>query len=380
MSLELVARFARDDFDIAINTSIPTDRVSALFGPSGAGKSTILRLIAGLDRYEGATVRFNNQTWQNEQTFIPPHQRRIGYVFQHLNLFPHLTASNNLFYAEKRSHKSGGLGRKSVIDMLDLGTLLDRYPHQLSGGEKQRVAIARAILSNPDILLMDEPLGSIDTKARSRILPYLQNLHLNSDIPVIYVSHSIDEVMYLCDLVFSVNRGEIVSESNVLDFSAQNDADTEESSAIIRCTVLETQAPETQALETNVQEKNAQGTSGLASADNFSLTPLSFEGQTLLIAADHFRTGDHIRVKIPARDVSLIRTPIESSIVNVLPTIITDISDPGSGPSALLKLQCGEQQLLARITRKSLHDLKFEVNEKVFAQIKGVALMSDHER
>lgn len=370
MSLELIASFARDDFDIAINTSIPTDRVSALFGPSGAGKSTILRLIAGLDRYEGATVRFNNQTWQDEQTFVPPHHRKIGYVFQHLNLFPHLTASNNLLYAEKRSHKSGGLGRKSVIEMLDLGTLLRRYPHQLSGGEKQRVAIARAILSNPDILLMDEPLGSIDSKARSRILPYLQNLHLNSDIPVIYVSHSVDEVLYLCDLVYSVNRGKIVSERNVLDFSAQNDADTEESSAIIRCTVM----------EMDTSGSSVPGSNGLASAENFSLTPLSFEGQTLLIAADHFRTGDHIRVKIPARDVSLIRTPIESSIVNVLPTVITDISDPGSGPSALIKLQCGEQQLLARITRKSLVDLKFEVNEKVFAQIKGVALMSDHER
>ncbi|MFT7218935.1 MAG: molybdate transport system ATP-binding protein [Candidatus Azotimanducaceae bacterium] len=370
MSLELIASFARDDFDIAINTSIPTDRVSALFGPSGAGKSTILRLIAGLDRYEGATVRFNSQTWQDEQTFVPPHHRQIGYVFQHLNLFPHLTASANLLYAEKRSHKPGGLGRKSVIEMLDLGTLLGRYPHQLSGGEKQRVAIARAILSNPDILLMDEPLGSIDTKARNRILPYLQNLHLNSDIPVIYVSHSVDEVLYLCDLVYSINRGKIVSERNVLDFSAQNDADTEESSAIIRCTVM----------EMDISGSSVPGSNGLASAENYSLTPLSFEGQFLLIAADHFRTGDHIRVKIPARDVSLIRTPIESSIVNVLPTVITDISDPGFGPSALIKLQCGEQQLLARITRKSLHDLKFEVNEKVFAQIKGVALMSDHER
>ena len=205
MTLDVHAHFERRGFSISVDTSLPTDRVSALFGPSGSGKTTLLRLIAGLDRHAGTTVQFDGETWQNESTFLPAYQRRVGYVFQHLNLFPHLDAQGNLQYAEARCRKHSTQGkspdRAQVIDMLDLSHLLKRFPHELSGGEKQRVAIARALLSNPRVLLMDEPLGSIDAAARNRILPYLQTLHLNLEIPVVYVSHSVDEVLFLADMV-----------------------------------------------------------------------------------------------------------------------------------------------------------------------------------
>lgn len=358
MTLDVSAHFERAEFSIFIDTSLPTDRVSALFGPSGSGKTTLLRLIAGLDRHEGATVKFNGEIWQDENSFVPAHKRQVGYVFQHLNLFPHLSADGNLRYAETRCSKRlarlNRLDREHVIDMLDLSHLLKRFPHELSGGEKQRVAIARALLSNPGVLLMDEPLGSIDAGARNRILPYLQTLHLNLEIPVVYVSHSIDEVLFLADTVYSMSAGRIVAENTALEFSA-NPGDGNETSAIIQC---------------QVQDKDPE----------FELTSVRFENQQLLIVADQFRKGDGIRVKIPARDVSITRAPVESSIVNVIETTIAEIDDPGHGPAALLRLGCGEQHLFARITRKSLADLKLTRGETVYAQIKGVALMTDHDR
>jgi molybdate transport system ATP-binding protein len=358
MTLEIRAKIARSGgFSLDIDMSIPDRQVSALYGPSGSGKSTILRLIAGLENEEGVTISFNEMIWQKGKKFLPPHQRRVGYVFQHLMLFPHLNAEENLNYAETRQQKSGGLTRGEVVEMLDLGHLLKQMPGQLSGGEQQRVAIARALLSNPQLLVMDEPLGSIDTTAKNRILPYLQRLHTRLEIPVVYVSHSLNEVQYFADTVFSISEGRILNQRSVVEFSTQDlsspDADL---AAILRCEVAE-------------------------SIDDFSLTRLIFGDEVLYIASDRFELGDKIRVRIPARDVSLARQrQPESSILNSVQTRIVEITEPTSGPSAIVRLQCGSQYLLARITRKSLHDLNLKIDETIYAQIKGVALMAEYER
>jgi molybdate transport system ATP-binding protein len=204
---------------------------------------------------------------------------------------------------------------------------------------------------------MDEPLGSIDTESRYRILPYLQRLHTTLGIPFIYVSHSMDEVLYLADQVFVLGAGRVTQSGSVVEFSVDGPGITQPDAAtIIRCQV------------TNQDTAN-------------QLTEVSFENQVLYIAADKYVAGDAISVRIPARDVSIaLEKPVSSSILNILSTRISEIHDPGNGPTVVIRLSCGEQQLLARITRKSLTELNLSPGERVFAQIKGVALMTDYER
>ena len=360
MSLLIQAKVKRQGgFELNVDVAFPDREVSALFGPSGSGKSTILRLLAGLDHVPGTRVSFNKVVWQDERTFVAPNQRHIGYVFQHLNLFPHLSVSGNLDYAEARRQSGGGLSRHDLLDILNLSSLLEKRPRQLSGGEQQRVAIARALLSNPDLIVMDEPLGSLDQAAKDRILPYLQRLHRSLEIPIIYVSHALDEILYFADTVFEIADGKITGESSVIDFSVSgthigNHINQPEAAAIVSC---------------RVKSENKQ----------YALTELQFEDTLLLVSAGPLVNGESVRVKIPARDVSLSRQRNESSIINVIATTIAHIHDPETGASAVVKLKCGNQFLLALITRKSLQELRFEIGEPIFAQIKGVALMTQHD-
>ena len=356
MSLSIQARVEREGgFELDVNVTFPDRQVSALFGASGSGKSTILRLLAGLDHIPGIRVSFGDTVWQDTKTFVPPNRRHIGYVFQHLNLFPHLSVSGNLDYAEARRQSGGGLSRQDLLDILNLSNLLEKLPGQLSGGEQQRVAIARALLSNPDLIVMDEPLGSLDQAAKNRILPYLQRLHRSLEIPIIYVSHVVDEILYLADTVFEISAGKITGENSVIDFSVSGThINQPEAAAIVSC---------------RVRSENEQ----------HSLTELQFEDTQLLVSAGQLINGESVRVKIPARDVSLSRKRNESSIINVIATTIEHIHDPGTGASAVVKLKCGNQFLLALITRKSLQELHFEIGEPIFAQIKGVALMTQHD-
>ncbi len=357
MPLKLNCNLTRGAFSLRVDTEFADRRVSALFGPSGAGKTSVLRIIAGLDHTPGAQVSFNEEIWQDEHTFIPAHRRGIGYVFQQLNLFPHLSAADNLAYASHRRHKPEGLSQDEIIDMLDISDLLDKRPGQLSGGEQQRVAIARALLSHPKLLLMDEPLGAIDQFARNRILPYLQRVHHALDIPVIFISHSLEEVLYLADHVYQIEAGRVASASAAIEFAVSDAGATHNNAAaIVSCEVIDTEAA-------------------------YALTRVSLDGQTLYISAEGFDPGELIRVKIPARDVSLTRTKAtETSIINIIEGTVLDIQPASNGPVATVTLACGQQRLLARITRKSVNDLGLMAGDKVFAQIKGVALLTDYER
>ena len=357
MTLHLNCRVARGAFLLDLEARFPDREVTALFGPSGSGKTSILRLIAGLDHAPGVRVEFNGKVWQDGQTFVPPHRRRIGYVFQHLNLFPNMSAGRNLDYAEQRAHSSEGLSRTDIVDVLEIGGLLAKLPNQLSGGEMQRVAIARTLLSHPGLMLMDEPLGSIDQAARNRILPYLQRVHQLLDIPVILVSHSMEEVLYLADTVMEIRQGQLMRQDTVIGFSTSESAVADsDAAAILRCRVVE---PDT----------------------NYGLTSLDVEGQKLMVSKTGFSVGDQLRVRIPARDVSITREPArETSILNILECTVQGITDPGEGPAAMVSLACGRQTLLARITRLSLHQLALGQGDRVYAQIKGVALMIEYER
>ncbi len=361
MSIQVNANIRRQSgFTLDVNLEFSPDRVTALYGPSGSGKTTILRLLAGLEQNtQQVQVTSTNVTWHSDDVFVPPHQRNIGYVFQQANLFPHLTVEGNLEFARKRkSEVDHHIDEAQVIDLLDLAPLIKSSTQQLSGGEKQRVAIARALFSNPGLLMMDEPLGSIDTEARLRILPYLQRLQESLDIPLIYVSHSLDEVLYLADFVHVLDEGRVVSSSSVMEFAADIERGAEEpdAAAIIQCQV---EAPE----------------------DDYSLTRVSFENQELFISGNTYAAGDQITVRVPARDVSLTRTAAtDSSIINILDAVVHEIHNSGSGPSAMVKLKVGNQFLLARITRKSLATMGLSLGDSVCVQIKGVALMTDYDR
>ena len=357
MSLVLSANTLRSRyFNFAIDLTIESDRVTAIYGASGSGKTTLLRLITGLDHQNGVEVKFNDVVWQNERVFVPAHLRRIGFVFQHLNLFPHLTAAKNLEFAIKRHKKNPDLEHKDIIDMLDLGSLLPKRPENLSGGEQQRVAIARALLSNPQLLVMDEPLGSIDTVAKNRILPYLQRLHDTLKVPMIYVSHALDEVLTLADNVIFLKDGQSIHQQSVFDFSIYGpDADLPQGAAIISCRV------------SNLDSDNG-------------LIILNFENQTMYLAADSYSLGDVVRVRVPARDVSLtLEKAASSSILNIFEGKISQIHDNMDGPTVVAHIRCGKQNLLARITRKSLSDLGLKIGQRVYAQVKGVALMVNND-
>ena len=357
MTLGIQCKINRGNFVLDVDTELPDREVSALFGASGSGKTSILRLIAGLDQEAGVKVSFNGQTWQDETNFVPAHERRVGYVFQHINLFPNMSAGGNLDYAEKRTHSNHGLSRQEIVEVLDIGPLLEKVPTHLSGGEQQRVAIARSLLSHPQLLLMDEPLGSVDQAAKNRILPYLQRVHQLLDIPVVFVSHSLDEVLYLADNVLEISEGRIVQHAPVIEFSTSESATAgSDAAAIVRCAV--------EALD-----------------EQYSLTQLNLEGQPLMVSAPGFAKGDQVRVKIPARDVSVSRErSLSSSILNVIECRITSMTQVKGDPTSLIRLTTGDQTLLARVTRKSVDDLSLKEGESVFAQIKGVALMIDYER
>ena len=365
MSIELNLDLTRDTgFRLKAALSFSPGRVTALYGPSGAGKTTILRLLAGLERGtadDKIEVIFNGNTWQSDTHFVPPHQRRIGYVFQHLHLFPHLNVRDNLEFAARRAHRprhnkqlATTKDKQQILALLDLTRLLDVSIDQLSGGERQRVAIGRALFSQPEILVMDEPLGALDPATRARILPYLQKLQARLDIPLIYVSHAFDEVTYLSDFIHVMAAGRVVKSCSVIEFARdpQQALSEPDAAAIIQCQVVR------------------QDT-------DYALTEIDFEAQRLFISDTRYKPGDSIRLRVPARELSLTRVaPETSSILNLLQMKITDIQDPGTGASAMITLTAGEQHLLARITRKSLARLQLITGEDIFVQIKGVALVT----
>ncbi|HEX5756043.1 MAG TPA: molybdenum ABC transporter ATP-binding protein, partial [Arenimonas sp.] len=217
----IAAKFALDwpGFALDVELALPARGVSALFGPSGSGKTTVLRCLAGLERARGA-MRVGNEVWQDQARFLPTHRRPIGYVFQDAALFPHLSVLGNLRYGQRRSRDASSVDLKQAIELLGIGDLLDRKPDTLSGGERQRVAIARALAVGPRLLLLDEPLAALDAARKREVLPYLETLHESLDIPVVYVSHSSDEVARLADHLVLLDAGRVRAQGPLLQLAA----------------------------------------------------------------------------------------------------------------------------------------------------------------
>ncbi|WP_192878966.1 molybdenum ABC transporter ATP-binding protein [Ephemeroptericola cinctiostellae] len=223
-TMHIALQLKRHTCDLDVDLTLPIQGITALFGPSGSGKTTLLRGLAGLDRVKQGHIRVGESIWQNEQIFVPTHCRALGYVFQENSLFPHLSVKHNLEYGLKRCPKERQqYSFEQVVAWLGLSDLLKRQPHELSGGQRQKVAIGRAILTSPELLLMDEPLSNLDQGSKNEILPYLKRINVEANIPMIYVSHALSEVLYLADTLVLIDQGRITAVGSPHDLAAQLD-------------------------------------------------------------------------------------------------------------------------------------------------------------
>ena len=329
--------------------------ITALFGRSGAGKTTLLNVIAGLARPQRGRVAVDGRTLFDSARGIdvPPHARRVGYVFQEGRLLPHLTVRHNLVYGRFFSRKKTSLGLENTIRLLGIGHLLERRPEALSGGEKQRVAIGRALLANPEILLFDEPLASLDAPRKAEILYYVERLRDEVGIPIVYVSHSLEEVVRLADTVVLMSDGRVLATGPVREMAGRIELrpylGRQEGGAVIEARVA------AQDLE-----------NGLAR--------LEFAGGALEIPDVESLPGELVRVRVRARDVSLaLSRPSGLSIRNVLAGTVMSLGNE-EGPSMDVQLDLGGTPLIARITRKSARELGLRPGLEVYALIKSVSI------
>jgi molybdate transport system ATP-binding protein len=343
------------EFTLDVDLDLPGRGVTALFGHSGSGKTTLLRLIAGLAHTPDGYLAMKGEIWQDARTCLPTHKRPLGYVFQEASLFPHLTARGNLEYGMKRSaERLDTAALDHVIDLLGIGGRVARRPHQLSGGERQRVAIARALAIKPRLLLMDEPLSALDLKRKQEILPYLERMHDELDIPVLYVSHAPDEVARLADHIVALEAGRVVAQGPLEETLARVDLPIKlgEDAGVV--------------LEGRVAERDAE----------WHLARIEFPGGSLWVREGGHNVGERVRVRILARDVSLARTPhAGTSILNTLPAVVVDSVDDAHPALTLVKLRVGESPLLARLTKRSANALEITPGQLLYVQIKAVALI-----
>jgi molybdate transport system ATP-binding protein len=350
-------RLPRGAFTLDVNLQLPGHGVTALFGPSGCGKTTCLRAIAGLERARPGVVVVNGEVWQDDNDCIwrATHQRRLGYVFQEASLFDHLTVRGNIGYGMRRL----AAGRKAVevsemVDLLGIAHLMDRKPNALSGGERQRVAMARALCASPHLLLMDEPLAALDAARKAEVLPYLQALHRDLEIPVIYVSHSIDEIARLADYMVVLRDGSVLAQGPTHELMVRMDlplAHGDAAASVVEAEVLTHDARD-------------------------HVTTVTFDqGTLLLVSAGGHAPGERLRLRIQARDVSVtLSMPAQTSILNVLPATVMQLTEDSPGQCMVL-LAVGGARVLARVTQRSARALALSPGQPVFAQIKGVAIV-----
>lgn len=349
------ARFKIDwrGFTLDVDLHLPGQGVTALFGHSGSGKTTLLRCIAGLERAPVGRLVVAGEPWQDTKHWLPTHRRPIGYVFQEPSLFPHLDVMGNLRYGMRRVATGQHVGLDHAIELLGIAPLLGRAPDRLSGGERQRVAIARALAVGPRLLLMDEPLAALDLKRKREILPYLDRLHDELKIPVLYVSHSPEEVVRLADHLVALEGGRVMADGPLREMLSRLDLPVrlgEDTATIVHATVAEVD-------------------------DAWHLARLDFPGGSLWTRDPGYPIGRAVRVRILARDVSLATEPGNSSIQNTLPARVDGIAHDDHPALALVRVRVGDALLLASLTHRAVAHLKLAPGQAVWAQVKSVALL-----
>ncbi len=354
--IEVRFKLAYADFALDVDLQFPARGITALFGPSGSGKTTLLRCIAGLERATNGLLRVHDEVWQDGASFLPTHQRPLGYVFQEASLFPHLSVRRNLEYGMRRIPPvERKVQPEQVVDLMGLSKLIERDPAYLSGGERQRVAIGRALLTSPRLLMMDEPLSALDFASRQEILPYLERLHGELEIPVIYVSHALDEVARLADHVVMLEQGRVIASGASNEILTRLDLPT-----------------------AHLDNAGSVIEAAVATHDEaYHLTRLDFSGGCLWVSKVEHDVGSVVRARVLARDVSIATAvPQGSSITNILAARITEIQEEGQDRVNLRLAIGGEHILLSRITRRSRDQLGLAVGMEIFAQVKSVALIA----
>ena len=334
--IHLRHKLIKGEFTLDVDIEIPDSGITGVFGESGSGKTTLLRCVAGLERTEGGAS-------------MPAHKRSVGYVFQNPGLFPHLTVRGNIEYGAKRA-KAHRVDFRSIVDMLGIAEMLDRKPASLSGGEAQRVAIAAALNRSPDLVLMDEPLASLDRKRKDELLPYFDRLHDELSIPVIYVSHDIEEVSRLCDHLVLLDDGDVAASGDLFAVVSRVDVPMlygRNSGVVLWATAVDHED---------------------------GLTKFDF-GDGDIWVPGQFEIGKNpLRLRIAASDVSVARErPEQTTILNVLSATVEEIHVVDQA-TALVRLGVGNQNVLAQVTRRSVKRLELKHGDHVFAQVKSVTV------
>jgi molybdate transport system ATP-binding protein len=359
---QIRARFhlRHPDFVLEADLALPGRGVSALFGHSGSGKTSLLRCIAGLEQAAEGFLEVNGEVWQDSVRghFLPTHKRPLGYVFQEASLFGHLSVRRNLEFGQRRiPAQDRRVELDHAVELLGIDHLLERMPGHLSGGERQRVGIARALLTSPRLLLMDEPLAALDLKRKGEILPYLERLHDELDIPVLYVSHSPDEVARLADHLVLLDNGRVLASGPLDQTLSRLDlpiAQEDEAGVVI---------------EGRVQGFDAR----------YQLLTLALPGSSLSVRVAHspVAEGRALRFRVLARDVSLsLEKQRDSSILNLLPARVVEAFPAANPAHVLVRLDVDGAPMLARITRFSRDQLGLYPGQAIWAQIKSVALLA----
>lgn len=346
MTLDIHLRHVFPGFALEVDLVLPGG-LTCLFGRSGSGKTSIVNAVAGLLRPDAARIVLDGMALHD----VAPHRREVGYVFQDARLFPHLTVEQNLTYGPRvRGRRVEGLAR--VVELLGIGALLSRRPAALSGGEKQRVAIGRALLSQPRLLLMDEPLAALDEGRKGEILPYIEALRDETGLPILYVSHSLPEVARLATTIAVIEAGRVA----VLGPAAEILSD-----------------PATAQLM-GLRDAGSVLTARIAAQEADGLTRLETAAGPLWLPRIAGAPGSSLRVRIAAQDVILSRDrPVGLSALNILPARVAALHD-GQGPGVLVRLELGDEHILARLTRRSAQALGLEPGVAVHAILKSVAV------
>lgn len=353
MSLSLSIQAQRGNFSLDVQAELPAKGITAIFGPSGSGKTSLLHCLAGLQKCQGSII-INGI----DIALLPTKERNIGYVFQEDRLFPHLTVRDNLNFAWQRRINTSGPDLEQISNWLELSDLLHLWPAQLSGGQKKKVAIGRALLSAPQCLLLDEPLTGLDATSGQKITALLLMLSKNLGIPMLYVSHQLNEFTPIADHLLMIEQGRIVTNGPLMEMLTQLELSMnhENDAAVI--------------LTGHVKTHDSK----------HGLTSITIgENQQLWVTHLKSEDGSKVRVRIPAKDVSITTAkPIQTSILNILPATVIDIKLINQ-TLAVIKTQiaAAEQKVLARITQKSLRQLGLAIGKNVYLQIKTVALLSD---
>ena len=347
----------RGDFALDVSAELSMRGITGVFGPSGAGKTSLLRCIAGLERPTVGKLVVDGDVWQDWENKVdrPTHQREIGYVFQEPRLFPHLDIRDNLNFGRKRARRDHGFNFDQVVDLLGLESLLHRRTQTISGGEAQRVAIGRALLRSPRVILMDEPVVALDAARRDEVLPFIDRLHSSLNVPVLYVSHNIDEICLLCDQLLVVDKGSALAHGPLQEVLMRTDLPVlagDEAGSLLRATC------------TAYDEEHA-------------LSEVAVSAGRLWVPG-RLEPSRELRLRLRANDISLARErPRKTSILNLLPATIEDIQQDKDA-SVLVHLNAGEDRLLSRITRRSAAELALAVGDDVIAQVKSVSVRATH--